>query len=57
MKTTEYGLQITIEELEKILERAKDEAKYNNKETTLYITKNQIVQYSEYAECNSTYYR
>lgn len=32
MKTTEYGLMIDIEDLEKILERAKQNAKYDNVE-------------------------
>lgn len=30
MKYTKYGLQITIDELERLLERAKNEAQYNN---------------------------
>lgn len=57
MKPTEYGLMIDIEDLEKILEKAKQNAKYNDKESVLYFTKNQVIQYSNYAECNPTYWR
>ena len=57
MKYTEYGLQITIEELEKLLENAKNEAKYHNMQHSLFIKggeKPKIIQYCCYAECNPT---
>ena len=37
MKYTKYDLQITIDELERLLERAKNEAQYNNMESCIYI--------------------
>ena len=59
MKYTEHGLQITLEELEKLLERAKNEAKYSNMEECIYIKggdKPTIKQYCYYAECNPINY-
>jgi len=55
MKYTEYGLQVTLTELETLLERAKSEAKYNSMETNIYIKggeRPKITQYCCYAECN-----
>ena len=59
MKYTEYGLKITIDELERLLQRAKDEAQYNNMESCIYIKgseKPTIKQYCCYAECNPVNY-
>lgn len=55
MKYTEYGLQITLEEMRKMLERAENEAKHGNMESCIYIKggeKPTIKQYCCYAECN-----
>lgn len=55
MKYTEYGLQITLEEMRTMLERAENEAKYGNMESCIYIKggeKPKIKQYCCYAECN-----
>lgn len=55
MKYTEYGLQITLEEMRKMLERAENEAKRGNMESCIYIKggeKPTIKQYCCYAECN-----
>ena len=57
MRYTEYGLQIGLDELEELLNRAKNAAKYENKESCIYIKggeKPTITQYSVYAECNPT---
>lgn len=59
MKYTKYGLQITIDELERLLERAKNEAQYNNMESCIYIQggkKPTIKQYCLYVECNPINY-
>lgn len=55
MKYTEYGLQITLEEMRKMLERAENEVKHGNMESCIYIKggeKPTIKQYCCYAECN-----
>lgn len=55
MKYTEYGLQISLDELEKMLAYAKEQARYNNMESCLHIKggdKPKIAQYCNYAECN-----
>lgn len=55
MKYTEYGLQITLDEMRKMLERAENEAKHGNMENCIYIKggeKPTIKQYCCYAECN-----
>lgn len=55
MKYTEYGLQITLEEMRNMLERAENEAKRGNMESCIYITGGEnprIKQYCCYAECN-----
>jgi hypothetical protein len=55
MKYTENGLQITLEELKKIVEYAENRAKYDSMESCIYIKggdKPQITQYCCYAECN-----
>lgn len=55
MKYTEYGLLISLDELKEILNEAKRQEKYNNKEGCIYIKggeKPKIIQYSVYAECN-----
>ena len=57
MKYTEYGLQISIDELRRLLADAESEAKYHDKEGCIYIKggeKPTITQYSVYAECNPT---
>lgn len=59
MTYTEYGLKIMLEELEKILERARNEAQYGNMEECIYIKggdKPTIKQYCHYAECNPINY-
>nr|UVX80335.1 MAG: hypothetical protein [Bacteriophage sp.] len=55
MKYTEYGLQITLDEMRKMLERAENEAKHGNMESCIYIKggeKPTIKQYCCYTECN-----
>ena len=55
MKYTEYGLQISLEELRKMLEYAENRAQYSNMERCIYIKggdRPQITQYCCYAECN-----
>ena len=55
MKYTEYGLCITLEELEKMLEYAKNQAKYHNMESCIFIKggdKPKITQYCGYRDCN-----
>lgn len=57
MRYTEYGLRITLDELEEILAHAKNQAEYHKKESCIYIkggNKPKITQYSCYAECNPT---
>lgn len=56
MKKTEYGLRITLDELEQILERAKRESKHNNMEHCVYIDGDKMTQYCCYAECNPISY-
>ena len=56
MRYTEYGLQISLKELEELLNDAKNQAQYHCKESCIYIEggeRPQITQYSVYAECNS----
>lgn len=55
MTYTQYGLRITLEELEKLLENAKHEVEHGNMEGCIYIKggdKPQITQYCCYHECN-----
>lgn len=55
MKYTEYGLRISLDELEKLVEEAKNQAKYHNMEGCVYIKggeKPRITQYCCYHECN-----
>lgn len=55
MQYTEYGLKITLDELEGILEYARNQAEYHNMEECIYIkggNKPGITQYCCYAECN-----
>lgn len=55
MKYTEYGLQITLDELRTLLERAEAERDHDNMENCIYIKggdKPKITQYCCYAECN-----
>lgn len=59
MRYTENGLKITLEELRRLLERAENEAQYNNMENCIYIKggeKPEIKQYCCYAECNAINY-
>lgn len=54
MKYTEYGLQITLEELRRMLEYAENRAQYDNMESCVYIKggdRPRIIQYCGYAEC------
>lgn len=56
MKYTEYGLQITLEELRKLLECAENRAQHDNMESCIYIKggdRPTITQYCCYAECSS----
>lgn len=51
MKYTEYGLQIGLDELRKMLEYAENRAKYGNMESCIYIKggeKPTITQYCSY---------
>ena len=55
MRYTEYGLQITLEELRDMLEYAENRAEYGDMEGCLYIkggNRPTITQYCHYAECN-----
>ena len=55
MKYTEYGLRISLDELEEMLAYAKNQAEYRNMESCIYIKggeKPKITQYCVYAECN-----
>lgn len=54
MLYTEYGLKISIEELEQIVERAENKHEYHNMEPCIYIKggeRPRIVQYCSYSEC------
>lgn len=61
MKYTKHGLQIGLDELEELLEEAKNQAKYRSGEDCIYISggkRPEIKQYYCYAECypkNYTY--
>lgn len=61
MEYTKHGLKISLEELENLLNRAKNEVEYDNMESCIYIQggeKPTIKQYCCYAECtpiNHTY--
>mgnify|MGYP005763160915 FL=1 len=61
MEYTKHGLKISLEELENLLDRARNEAEYDNMESCIYIQggeKPTITQYCCYAECtpiNHTY--
>jgi hypothetical protein len=55
MRYTEHGLQITLDELRKMLEHAENRAQYGNMESSIYIKggdRPSITQYCSYAECN-----
>ena len=55
MRYTEYGLEIELEELRRMLDYAANRAQYGNMERRIYIkggTKPAITQYCCYAECN-----
>lgn len=55
MKYTEYGLQISLDELRRMLEYAENRAKHGNMESCIYIKggdKPRIKQYCSYADCN-----
>lgn len=55
MKYTEYGLQITLEEMRTLLERAENEHDHASMEDCVYIKggdKPKITQFCCYAECN-----
>lgn len=61
MRYTEYGLEIELEELRRMLDYAENRAQYYNMERCLYIkggTRPTVTQYCCYAECspiNHTY--
>ncbi len=55
MRYTEYGLKISLDELEKMLDYAKEKAEFGNMEPCIYIEggeKPTIKQYCYYADCN-----
>lgn len=55
MKFTEYGLQITLDELKSLTKRIENEAQYHNMESCVYIKggeRPKITQYCCYSECN-----
>lgn len=59
MKYTEYGLQISLDELEELLDAAKIAAEHRDMEHSIYIKggdKPKITQYCCYAECNPINY-
>ena len=60
------GIKITIEELERMVERLKNKAEYGNMESYVIVTEEQhpngrkYIQFEQpcyYAECNSSYER
>ena len=58
MEYNRIGLKIILEELEALLERAKNASKYDSMENVVYIKvqsdcKPRIIQYCNYAECGS----
>ncbi len=61
MRYTEYGLKITLDELQYILNCAQNGVKYDSMEESVYIEggdRPKIIQYCCYAECmpvNHTY--
>ena len=55
MRYTEYGLQIPLSELRRIVEYAENRVQYGNMEPCVYISPGErprIIQYCYYAECN-----
>lgn len=55
MRYTEHGLQITLDELRRILDHAENRAKYDSMESCLYIKpgdRPRIIQYCYYTECS-----
>lgn len=55
MKYTEYGLQIPLDELRRMLEYAENRAEYGDMESCIYVKGGErptIKQYCIYAECN-----
>ncbi len=55
MKYTKYGLQITLDELRRLLEYAENRVRYSDMESCIYIKGGEcptIKQYCIYAECN-----
>ncbi|MGX8711621.1 MAG: hypothetical protein ACQGTM_15420 [bacterium] len=55
MRYTEYGLQIGLDELRKLLEYAENRAQYDSMERSIYIKggdRPKIMQYCSYSECN-----
>ncbi len=55
MKYTEHGLQITLEELRRLLEYAENRAQHDSMESCIYIKggdRPRIIQYCGYAECS-----
>ena len=55
MRYTEHGLQISLDELRRILKYAENRVKYDNMEPCVYIKPGdhpRIIQYCCYAECN-----
>lgn len=55
MKYTDRSLQITLDELRRIVEYAENRVKYDNMEPCVYIRSGdrpRIIQYCYYAECS-----
>lgn len=55
MRYTEHGLQISLDELRRIVEYAENRVKYDSMEPCVYISSGdhpRIIQYCYYAECN-----
>lgn len=55
MTYTEYGLKISLDEMEKMIAYARERAEFDNMEPCIYISggeKPQITQYCYYADCN-----
>ena len=55
MKYTGHGLQITLDELRRILDYAENRARYGSMEPCVYVKpgdRPRIIQYCYYAECD-----
>lgn len=57
MRTTEYGLKITLSELRELLAKAENEVMYANGVGYLYFRNDEVEQPCAYQDCASRYYR